>query len=269
MVKTGISLGERAHGYHIPSRSFADLPGKLPVTPGLPEGADAVSIAQDWLKSLTSALESNDASSLGDLFIADALWRDQLALTGTLRTFHTSPLVSTALLLRVPAVNATSFTIHLGQPGAPRVVQLQPTLGWVEAGIAFRVSTPAATCSGGFRLILEGGRYKAWTFATVLEQLDSHPELNPYTGQPANIFECSVDGPCPLKARRVHAKPSPARPIEVDVAIFGAGGAGLCVAGRCEGFQLSYIAIDRYAKPGDTWVQRCACRHSCGSEACD
>jgi hypothetical protein len=177
-------------------------------------------------------------------------------LTGTFRTFHAPDSVAAALALRTRKLGASDFKLLDKGPAAPRTIRPAPTLGWIDARLTFRISQPAATCSGGFRLVQEGGKWKAWTFYTLLEQIDAHRELNPYTGEPAVPFQLSTPGPATRARARPTRLPSPTVPLEVDVLIFGGGGAGLSMAGRCEAWDLSHVIVDRYPKAGENWAQR-------------
>src|SRR4029079_8663208 len=48
--------------------------------------ATALVDARQWLNRFEAALKTGDASKAADLFIADGLWRDGLALTWTIQT---------------------------------------------------------------------------------------------------------------------------------------------------------------------------------------
>ena len=146
--------------------TLAKLPVSLP-TAVIPEFLDLDGVANHFISALELLGE--------DDFIQDAVWRDIFALTGTARTFYSAQSIAAAWKATSKTHRPTSFAVD----GKPQVVRAGPT-AWVEMGFTFRTQgIPAATDHGYLSVIPDGtGKWKIWILRTILEQLDSQPDVD-------------------------------------------------------------------------------------------
>ncbi|PWY77017.1 flavin-containing monooxygenase [Aspergillus heteromorphus CBS 117.55] len=197
------------------------LPCFLPAS-NLPDGIDAPAVARGFA--------TLGAWSLDD-FTSDAMWRDSVALTGTLRTFYSAATVSAGWTERCFARQVHAFQLN---PDAARVVRPAPGLGWINIPFTFATNTPTTTCSGFVSLVRGEGGWKIWLLRTILEQFDGYPNVDEPPQQP----------------------PVPIDGAEYECVIVGCGQSGLSVAGRLQALGVSYVVVDKVSQVGESWLQR-------------
>lgn len=223
------------NGIHQPAVSLTKHPATLPSV-DISDTVDHLAIATKGLQRL-STLSQNDLAS-------NAIWRDHLALTGTLRTFFRPERFARTWDMLAARQRPGSFKVI---DGASRVARFGPLNCWVEARFQFRIEgeRPAA-CSGTIGLVPGAGgaegEWKIWLLCTILERPDGFPDVDDLR-PPENRGTADV-----LNALR---KP----PEHVDCAVIGAGVGGLTTAGRLQSLGLSYVVIDKHENPGDTWIK--------------
>lgn len=146
--------------------TLAKLPVSLP-TAVIPEFLDLKGIA-DYFISALELLGEHD-------FIQDAVWRDIFALTGTNRTFYSAQSIAAAWKATSKTHRPTSFAVD----GQPQVVRAGST-AWVEMGFTFRTQGIPATTDHGYLSVIPDhtGKWKIWILRTILEQLDSQPDVD-------------------------------------------------------------------------------------------
>ncbi|RAK97273.1 flavin-containing monooxygenase [Aspergillus ibericus CBS 121593] len=213
---------------NLPQGILPTLPCSLPKC-HLPEDIDAAAVARKFTTPLNPL-------SL-DHFTSDALWRDSVALTGTLRTFYSAATVTEAWNGRCLAREAQGFQLA---PEAARAVRPAPCLGWIEVPFTFETeAVPAATCSGFLSLVPDGnGGWKIWLLRTILEEFRDQPsvdELEPNTHTAHQPFHDGANYEC---------------------VVVGCGQSGLSVAGRLQALGVSYLVVDKAPRVGDSWLQR-------------
>ena len=144
---------------------LAKLPVSLP-TAVIPQFLDLDGIANYFVSALELLGEED--------FIQDAVWRDIFALTGTTRTFYSSQSISAAWKATSKTHRPTAFAVD----GVPQVIRAGST-AWVEMGFTFKTQgVPATTDHGYLSAIPDGGKWKIWILRTILEQLDSQPDVD-------------------------------------------------------------------------------------------
>ncbi|GAB7357353.1 hypothetical protein MBLNU459_g8301t1 [Dothideomycetes sp. NU459] len=200
------------------------------------------------LKTFNAALVADDSETLKSCFFAEqSFWKDELALTYHLRTF-TSPDAVTASLLETKNLRGLSGGFEIA--GEAQSVPATPVLQFIDCGLAFRTSLPAATCSGRMLLLPvkdekqtgnhEPVAWKIWILSTRLENLDIHPEDESLLNSPGRQ---SDDLPT----------------LETDVFIVGGGNAAVALAARLKAMSVDSIMVDRNAHVGDNWALRYDC----------
>src|SRR5262245_4050806 len=129
-------------------------------------------IASEWLRHFGEAFEQRDTERAADLFIAEGWWRDLLAFTWDLRTFHGTEKIGAAFKRTLAAAEPRDFRL---EPGREAVLAGTDAARTVEA--FYRFETKLARGRGFIRLMpSEHGSWKAWTLLTAIEELKGHEE---------------------------------------------------------------------------------------------
>ncbi|KAH8809404.1 hypothetical protein F5884DRAFT_706884 [Xylogone sp. PMI_703] len=197
------------------------------------------------LTTLNTALATNNAEMLESCFFSgQAYWKDILALTYHLRTF-TTPFAIAASLLETKTLRGCIHGFEL--EGKAQFVPATPVLQFIDFRLAFKTSSPAATCSGRILLLpveskeQENGdgilAWKIWILSTKLENLDLHPENEALLQSPKRQLDVLET-------------------IETDVFIVGGGNAAVTLAARLKALGVDSIMVDRNARVGDNWALR-------------
>ncbi|RAL16575.1 FAD/NAD(P)-binding domain-containing protein [Aspergillus homomorphus CBS 101889] len=194
------------------------------------------------LHRLNTALSSNNVVALKSCFYASqAYWKDQLALTYHLRTFH-SPGVIAAALLETAGLRGLG---ELSVDGAAVFIHATPTLQFIDCGISFRTTSPAATGKGKVVLLPvqteeKTIEWKIWVLSTMLESLDLQPENQELLQGSGKEY------------------PDP-ETFETDVFIIGGGNAAAALAARLKTLGVESVMAERNPRVGDNWARRYDC----------
>jgi putative flavoprotein involved in K+ transport len=206
-------------------------------------------IASEWLRHFGEALEQRDSERAADLFIAEGWWRDLLAFTWDLRTFHGAKTIGAALRRTVAAAGPRDFRL---EPGREAVLTGAEATRTVEA--FYRFETTLARGRGFIRLMpSENGSWKAWTLLTAMEELKGHEE---HVG--ARRLKGVEHGEQKRRRnwldQRVHENAF----IDADpqVLIVGGGQAGLTIAARLKQLDIPALIIEKNDRIGDNWRNR-------------
>jgi Pyridine nucleotide-disulphide oxidoreductase len=232
-----------------PAVPIADLQGSLP-TASIPDNIDHAQIAKTCVQYLSS-LKLEDLAE-------DALWRDLLALTGTLRTFSSAKRIIDAWTelssLRQPA----SFTII---PDSSRIKRLGPEISFIAARFSFTtVSQPAARCSGLIRLVPgQDGQWKIWVLSTILEEIEGfgNPDVLEISASLSNkTSTLSIGNHTNGGTETNGLAPNISEETRFDCIIVGGGMGGLSLAGRLKALGVSAVTLERNAHIGQNWTSR-------------
>src|SRR3954465_2588691 len=129
--------------------------------------------AGQWLEAFEAALAASDEAALQDLFHPVSHWRDVLALTWNIQTLSGAAPIIEALKVRACEVKPHGFAVDARRT-APREVT---RAGARTYETLFRFETEQGRCSGVLRLVPSaGGKLKAWTLMTALDELKGHEE---------------------------------------------------------------------------------------------
>ncbi|CAI7637129.1 unnamed protein product [Penicillium discolor] len=215
------------------------------IEPGSMTGDEPTKQAQVVLDNLNSALARNGAEALKDCFWkGQAYWKDQLALTYHLRTFKTPGTIAASLLdtNKLRAIKG-DITVDGGAIFFPAT----PVLQFIDCGIAFQTSSPAATCKGKMMLLPVKGanetvEWKIWVLSTILKELHLQKE---------NETMLHSAG------RQLGGTES----FETDVFIIGGGNAAIAFATRLKALGVESVMAERNAQTGDNWTLRYDCMH--------
>jgi len=125
-----------------------------------------------WLTDFEAMLAGNGLSNLAGLFDSDGYWRDLLALTWKLKTFHGLSEVQGGLTGIGYATRPRNFRLQ-GRAMTGVLGEFGPT---VEGFFTFE--TELASARGYLRLVPEAGGagFRAVTFLTAMTALKNFPE---------------------------------------------------------------------------------------------
>ncbi len=210
---------------------------------------DGNTVLQEWMTAFSDALAQGDYQRAADCFMPDGYWRDFLAFTWDMQTFHHTSEVAAALRRTHPACGARDFRLD-GDAIAGRIAIFGPT---VES--FFNFSTNVGSGRGYVRLLPDPerpGSFKAETMLSTMRELKKFPERTARgrrkdMGVPQRGLENWLD-------RRMAARAF--RDRDPEVVIIGAGQAGLTLAARLGQLDVDTLVVDRMARVGDNWRKR-------------
>jgi len=208
-------------------------------------------VAGTWLADLDRALAARDADAAAGLFLADGWWRDLLALTWDLRTFHGGERIRGMLTQRLAPSGLTGLALTEGKP--PQLAEPAEGVRWVEAFFDFE--TAVGRGRGVVRLMPagDGGGWRAWTLLTALQELRGHEEpLGPRRPVGVEHGEHRDRETWLDRRRREHAFAD----RDPRVLVVGAGQGGLTIAARLRQLGVDTLVIERNARVGDNWRRR-------------
>jgi putative flavoprotein involved in K+ transport len=206
--------------------------------------------AQDWLARFETSLSQPD--NLAALFLADSYWRDVLALTWRIRTIAGAPAIVCDLAAHAARARPAAFELAPGR-ATPRRVTRAGTQA-IEA--IFRFETAVGRGSGVVRLVpdaADGGRPKAWTLLTALDEIKGHEERLGRLRPSGEVYSRDFRGPNWLDVRKTAAAYADRDPA---VLVVGAGQAGLSIAARLGQMEVDTLIVDREQRIGDNWRNR-------------
>jgi putative flavoprotein involved in K+ transport len=214
--------------------------------------AVATETVRDWLVRFEEALAAADATRLEALFHPESYWRDLLALTWDITTLGGTCGIAARLAAQARRAAPSHFRVAPNRT-PPRNVERVGTRT-IEAIFSFE--TAAARCSGVLRLAPDaddGGRPKAWTLLTALEELKGFPERIGRSRPTGQSYSRDFRGPNWLDLRKTAAAYSDRDPA---VLVVGGGQAGLSIAARLGQLEVDTLIVDRWPRIGDNWRQR-------------
>jgi putative flavoprotein involved in K+ transport len=207
-------------------------------------------VVQDWLARLEQALAAADATRLEVLFHPESYWRDLLALTWDIATFSGAGAIAAELAVQTRRAAPSRFRVAPGRT-PPRSVERVGTRA-IEAIFSFE--TAIGRGSGVLRLTPDaGGRPRAWTLLTALDELKDHPERVGRKRPTGQSYSRDFRGPNWLDLRNAAAAYSDRDPA---VLVVGGGQAGLSIAARLGQLEVDTLIVDRWPRIGDNWRQR-------------
>src|SRR3712207_5915703 len=110
----------------------------LEASSALAAAPSARDIAGRWLADFETALEQRNTDMMAALFLPDGWWRDLLAFTWDLRTFHGTAAIVGALDATLEATLPTRFRLTEGKE--PAMVEADANTAWVQAFFDFETA---------------------------------------------------------------------------------------------------------------------------------
>ncbi|KAG6333166.1 hypothetical protein ID866_5921 [Astraeus odoratus] len=231
----------------VPARS---IPTLQQLGSSVDPNIDVRAIARTWFSRFVDAMISKDVSTILDLLLDGALWRDMLALTWDFHTYEGRHKVMRFLTDQLPKFDLSAFKLR------EDLVSLQmpyEDMAWIQGFFTF--DTTAGHASGIFRLLpLADGSWKAHVVYTNLEDLKSFPE---------KIGALRNHEPNHGKWAEMRERERQFLDEEPSVVIVGGGQSGLEVAARLKMLGLNALVVERNKRIGDSWRNRYAamCLH--------
>ncbi|TCD68933.1 hypothetical protein EIP91_009323 [Steccherinum ochraceum] len=208
-------------------RSMDYLPTLDQLNTSVPDDLNVHSVAQDWLSSFTKAVNAQNIPSIMDTIHPDGWWRDLVALTWDLRTFHGAGRIRTFLSDRL--VESKFIVI----PDLVSAQLLKPFPDIVEIVAQFNFTVEAGTGIGtAFLVPTASGEWKAFILCTDLDSIKGTQEAFGRAREQA--FEEK----------------------DPEVLVVGAGQAGLDLAARLKNLGVSTLVVDKNENVGDQWRRR-------------
>ena len=213
---------------------------------------DVAIAAENWLTQFEAALTNSDEGARRSLFHPDSHWRDVLALSWNIQTLSGAGPILKELSAHAPRASARGFAID-PERAAPRRVTRAGTNA-IEA--IFKFETAQGRGHGIVRLIPDvddGGRLKAWTLLTALEELKGFEEQLGTARPRGQAYSRDFRGPNWLDQREAAIAYEDRDPV---VLVVGGGQAGLAIAARLKQLRIDTLIVDREARVGDNWRRR-------------
>jgi cation diffusion facilitator CzcD-associated flavoprotein CzcO len=217
----------------------------------LDKTTDVAIAAENWLAQFEAALAGDDGM-LKLLFHPDSYWRDVLALSWNIETLNGAEAILNELKAHTRRASPHGFAVAPGR-ASPRQVTRAGTRA-IEA--IFKFETAEGRGHGIVRLIPDtedGGKLKAWTLLTALEELKGFEEQLGNTRPRGQAYSRDFRGPNWLDLRKASAAYIDRDPV---VMVVGGGQAGLSIAARLKQLKIDTLIVDREARIGDNWRKR-------------
>ena len=151
----------------------ASYPDVLP-----PPEIDVDKVATAWVTSLNQLLANNDFSSVDQVFLKEACWRDQLGLSWDYHTLHGPEKIKSFLDSSPAGSRIKSVSIDHDRPKLAPHIAAADFYGNVKGVAAFlTIETDVGRGRGAVRLLQDQhGKWKAFTLFTVMHELKGHEE---------------------------------------------------------------------------------------------
>jgi len=211
------------------------------------KNATAQADAEGWLAEFSAALLAQDAKAAADLFLPDGLWRDVLAFTWNLQTQSGRAQIEATLRDTLARTKPTNFHVPANRT-PPRWVN-RAGRDCIEVIVEF--DSAFGPCHGVTRLIPDGGRLRAWTLVTNLQELRGHEEFRSARAVVSDTRSFGGENWLDrLNQQRAYADRDPA------ALVVGGGQAGLSIAARLHALGVDTLIVDRHERVGDNWRKR-------------
>lgn len=211
---------------------------------------DATKVFADWLAQFGPAMESGDVAAVVGLVSDDAWWRDLLALTWDLGTFHGTDAIT-------PMLSAN--LAQAGLSGVAVVTDYAPSVqggGTAEAYVEgfFTFETALAVGRGVARLRSYDGEWKAWSVMLGMEDIKGHERA---LGARRPVGPRHIPGATSQENWADRRREAVAfGDSDPDVVVIGAGQGGLAVAANLGLMGVDTLILEKSERVGDGWRKR-------------
>ena len=216
---------------------------------GILTNASAKATTESWLGDFTTALAAGDATRLAALFAHECHWRDIVAFSWDLHTTSGAAAIAARVVPAGRRLAPRALKLAAGRT-PPRPVKRAGTDA-IEA--IFTFETNVGPCNGVVRLVSEGGKPRAWTLMTALDEIRGHEDPADGKRWQDVDWKRNFGGENWADRRRQSIAYENRDPA---VLVVGAAQAGLMVAARLSMLGVDTLAIDREKRIGDSWRRR-------------
>ncbi|KAJ6520400.1 hypothetical protein C8R45DRAFT_955016 [Mycena sanguinolenta] len=219
--------------------NMSELPGTF-VSPELTtifDETEALDVAKAIAPAIRELLCHPSKCSIDMLFHPDAFWRDHVALSWSLRTFHPCSVISDKVLPLLSRGEITPSSIVLEEKQV-HAITFPNGVSVIRAPFTFWTSNPKAECTAVFKFIrMKNGDVKIFIVTTAIQELALAPwQKIPSEGSPINI--------------------SASVPKLLDVLVVGGGHAGLSISAYLKSLGINFAMVEKLPAIGDSWAKR-------------
>ena len=209
----------------------------------VPDDLDAPKAAQEWLTRFSDAVASKDVSVLLTTIRPDGWWRDLVALTWDIRTFHGAENMKQFLQDRlIQSQFSVNPTVSLAMASKPF-----PDLCWLVLQFQFETAGGAGVATS-YLVPTSTGEWQAFVVCTELVTVKgTQTTFGP--GRDARMLR-GDEWMAERKKERAFEDCNP------DVLIIGAGHAGMDAAARLKSMGVTSLIVEKNARVGDQWRRR-------------
>ncbi|KAF7337737.1 hypothetical protein MSAN_02247300 [Mycena sanguinolenta] len=201
------------------------------------EETEALDVAKAIAPAISELLFHPSKRSIDTLFHPDAFWRDHVALSWSLRTFHPSSVISDKILPLLIRAEIIPSSIVL-QETQVHAITFPNGVSVVRAPFKFWTAKPRAECTAAFKLIrMKNGDVKVFTVTTAIQEL----ALAPWRKVPSDEIPLEIPSTVPTS---------------LDVLVVGGGHAGLSISAYLKSLGIKFAMVEKYPAIGDSWAKR-------------
>ena len=197
-------------------------------------------------------LTESDLQRLAGLFHSESYWRDVLALTWNIQTLCGAEIISDAISDRSKDAGLSNIQLEMADMPPRQVTRVE-----TETIEAFFIFETSVGCGRGIvRLCpdsVDGGRYKAWTILTALEELVGYEEAIGANRPMGQSYSRDFQGRNWLDERE---EAEAYKDRDPTVLVVGGGQAGLAAAARLTQLGIDTLIVDKHERIGDNWRKR-------------
>ncbi|MEO6151891.1 MAG: NAD(P)/FAD-dependent oxidoreductase [Croceibacterium sp.] len=192
-----------------------------------------------WLKALEAALADPGNADWRELFAEECYWRDFVALTWNIVTGEGVASIGAMLAQQAPLVHPRTFAL------SKEALALPPNQAW------FTFETDTARCRGLVQL--DDGRAQV-VLTSALDLKGFEEPAGPRRAP--GVEHRAYPGRLTWRDERDLTAAELGDSVQPYCLIVGGGHNGLSLAARLRRLAVPTLAVDAYAKPGDSWRAR-------------
>ncbi|WP_028636681.1 flavin-containing monooxygenase [Nocardioides sp. URHA0032] len=205
---------------------------------------------RSWSDAFGKAMQDGDGAAVLGLLDADCWWRDLLALSWDLGTYHGTERISGLLDDHLKRAGVTDLTVVTDF--GPRFVAEDDGGGTIEGFFTFQ--TPQAWCRGVARIRQVDGVWRAWTVMTGMEDLKGHERALGARRPTGPRHEVGATTQRNWKDQREAS--AAYRDRDPEVVVLGAGQGGLALAANLRLMGVDALVLEKSGRIGDGWRKR-------------
>ncbi|KAI9718610.1 MAG: hypothetical protein M1812_004061 [Candelaria pacifica] len=252
MATAAVHVPAQSHD-RVETGSYSLATAKFPTTSDTSK-VDVEKVVSQWASDFNrSVSHGGDRGGFEDLFLTESYWRDQLCMSWTFHTWHGPK----DMAVFIGENSHRELSVSSDQSSAFRAPKASPIdhYGNVNGIQSFlELETDLGRGRGFVRLFQEGGKWKAFTLLTALQELKGFEE-SIRERRPLGIIHGSDPNRKNWKEERATQENFEGAE-EPTVLIIGAGQGGLTSAARLGRLGIKTLIVDKEDRVGDNWRNR-------------